>query len=53
MISPKVKPLNKTQIVAITHERHLYFKKLINKRKHEKSKNQSKHSNLVRLICNK
>ena len=43
--------LNKLQIVALTYERHLFFKKQLNYKKNEKVTKITKHSNLVRLIC--
>ena len=45
--------LNKIGIMLLTYERHQYFKKQSKKQRHEKAIKQSKHSNLVRLICSK
>jgi hypothetical protein len=43
--------MNKIQIVAISYEKYLHLKNLQNKNKHEKVTKKTKHSNLVRLIC--
>lgn len=43
--------LNKLQIVALTYEFHLHYKKQLNYKKNEKVTKITKHSNLVRLIC--
>ena len=42
--------LNKLQILALTYERHLFFKQQLNKKRHEKVTKTTKHSNLIRLI---
>lgn len=42
--------MNKLQIVALTYEFHLYYKKQLNKQKNEKVTKNTKHSNLIRFI---
>ena len=42
--------MNKLQIVALTYEFHLYYKKQLNKQRHEKVIKKTKHSNLIKHI---
>lgn len=46
----QINPLNKTQIVAFSYEKHLILRKIKNSIKHEKENKANKHGNLIKFI---